>query len=145
MGRTGLIVAVVLIGVFTPLAGATSKPGPKTCVLRGSKLLGCVYRQRGEWDGNLECNNTVWGNRHWLWLDESASHVGAARRYRPGRWRAFDWSADKETEGYVVRRSALAWRVIGPNGRRVVALARGPDGPAAGLMFLDAGAACMRK
>jgi hypothetical protein len=148
MRRPGLLAVVVTVSAFAALAAGVARPaGERTCVYRGAKRVGCVYRSldRGkpEWLSNDSCNNWVWGNRRWLWLQESHTLVAAAKRLSPGRWRIIDSSYQLgATNGYVIWRGRNTWEIEGPKGRRA-AVARGPDGPPAGLMVLEIGAECL--
>jgi hypothetical protein len=140
--------------VLTALVVATAIAAPpeakriKTCVYRGSTKIGCIHRiyesryGSPSWETTLDCNGTAWGNSRWLWLDESASHIDAARRLSPGHWRVLAWLVGRPTEGYVIRRGLRVWDILDRKQRRR-AVARGPDGPAAGLILLGFGAHCM--
>ena len=142
------LVAALASGVAAAVAAQHGRTYIKTCVHRGPMKLGCVYRVyqsrdgSPSWDTFIDCGGTVWGNSRWLWLDESASHVGAAKRLGPGRWRVLDWSFGTPTQGYVIRRAPKVWSIRDSKGRPRAA-ARGRDGPAAGLILLGFGAHCL--
>lgn len=96
------------------------------------------------WGINEGCGSWVWGNRSWLWYQENMTKVAAAKRLTGDYWRVLEWDETPvKTLGYVVRRGQESWDVQGPTRRRR-AVARGPDGPPAGLIVL-ADTSCLPK
>jgi hypothetical protein len=150
--RRRWVLPVVVVTALGALPSALGNPSVnRTCVFRGSKKLGCVHPTgRGPWPHtsswgvNEGCGSWVWGNRSWLWYQENMTKVAAAKRVNGDHWRVLDWEeAPVKTLGYVVRRGQESWDVQGPTGRRR-AVARGPDGPPAGLIVL-ADTSCLPK